>query len=470
MDVAPTSRSAELQGRTVRRLLRRGARGRISKVLSKIRPEDVAFMLRTFTPMEQFEVFKILVSDFRDAASDVLLEMDPQARHGILSQLTPDQVAQLLDDAKVDDAVFILDSLPDELKDQVFAIVDLEERFSDVQAHLIYDDDTAGRIMDTQFMALTEDTVVQEAIDRVRDFAQDVEMISYLYVVDKNDRLVGVTPLRNLLLAQPSQTLDEIMNPSIVQVHTDTDQEEVAQQAARYDLLAIPVVDAENRLVGIVTIDDIVDIFKDEATEDFYKMVGTSDDELVYQDRSFKVAGIRLPWILFNLVGLLGAGILTTRFEETFNMAVLIGFIPVIMGMAGNIGSQTSTIAVRGLATGRLSLNNDEIRKFLWQQLKVGSLLGITCAVLVAFASIGMAQLTDYSAGHMALALAVSLSLFATVILASLNGVLIPVVFQRLGFDPAVASGPLVTTANDVLGVLIYFSLTAALFQLMVGG
>ncbi|MDA8017314.1 MAG: magnesium transporter [Thermoanaerobaculia bacterium] len=470
MEVSTTSRSAELQGRTVRRLLRRGARGRISKVLAKIRPEDVAFMLRTFTPLEQFEIFKILVSDFGDAAPSVLLELDPQARLGILSQLTPDQVAQLLDSAKVDDAVSLLDSLPEDLKEQVLAIVDLEDRFSDVQAHLVYDDDTAGRIMDTEFMALTEDTLVQEAIERVREFAQEVEMISYLYVVDKNDRLVGVTPLRNLLLAQPSQTLGELMNASIVQVHTDADQEEVAQLASRYDLLAIPVVDGENRLAGIVTIDDIVDIFKEEATEDFYKMAGTSDDELVYQDRSFKVAGIRLPWILFNLVGLLGAGILTTRFEQAFDMAVLVGFIPVIMGMAGNIGSQTSTIAVRGLATGRLNPGSGEIRTFLWQQLKVGSLLGITCAALVALASLGIAQLTDYSAGRLELVLAVSLSLLATVLLASLNGALIPVLFQRIGFDPAVASGPLVTTANDVLGVLIYFSLTTALFRLMVAG
>jgi magnesium transporter len=212
--------------------------------------------------------------------------------------------------------------------------------------------------MDTEFMALAEETIVQDAIDRVREFAQDVDMISYLYVVDKSERLVGVTPLRNLLLARPSQSLGEIMNPSIVQVHTQTDQEEVAQLASRYDLLAIPVVDDENRLAGIVTIDDIVDIFKEEATEDFYKMVGTSDDELLYQDRSFKVAGIRLPWLLVNLAGLLCAGMLTTRFEETFQIAILVGFIPVINGMAGNIGSQTSTIAVRGLATGRLGLGS----------------------------------------------------------------------------------------------------------------
>ena len=459
MNVEQVSRHAELQGKTVRRLLRRGGRGRISKILAKMRVEDVAFMLRGFTPAEQYDVFKLLIADFRDQAGPVLLELDPPARRGILEQLKPETVAELLALANSDDAVYILDSLPEELREQVLAIVDLnEEKFGDVQAQLVYGDDTAGRIMDTELMALAEQTTVGDAVEQVRQFAKDVDMISYLYVTDDHNRLVGVTPLRNLLLADPGETLSEVMNPSVIQVHTSTDQEEVAQMASRYDLLAIPVTDDDHRLVGIVTIDDIVDIFKDEANEDFFKMAGTSDDEIVYQDRSFKVAGLRLPWILFNLVGLLGAGLIVTRFEEFFDLAILVGFIPVIMGMAGNIGSQTSTIAVRGLATGRLQLAPGQIRKFTWQQFKVGLLLGLACSTIVAVAAYFMGT-------PMTVPVAVGISLFLTVQLASLNGVLIPVLFHRLGFDPAVASGPLVTTSNDVLGILIYFTMTYALFQ-----
>ncbi|MEM1201769.1 MAG: magnesium transporter [Acidobacteriota bacterium] len=460
MDADQVSRRAELQGKTVRRLLRRGARGRIAKILAKVRPEDVAVMFRVLTPGEQFSIFKLLLADFPEAAGDVLLELEPQSRLGVLQQLSPDQVAHLLEMAAVDDAVFILDALPEDLKEQVMAIVDLEDRFSEVQAQLEYADDTAGRIMDTVFVAVEEDSKVAEATARIRQFAQDVDMISYLYVVDKSERLVGVTPLRNLLLADPEETLGEVMNPSVIKVHTDTDQEEVAQLANRYDLLAIPVVDEEHRLAGIVTIDDILDIFKEEANEDFYKMAGTSEDEVLYQDRSLKVASIRLPWILFNLVGLLGAGVVVSRFEEAFGIAMLVGFIPVIMGMAGNVGAQTSTIAVRGLATGRLGLGDGRVKRFLWQQLKVGTVLGATCSLLVAV----VAYFTGGEA-PLPIALAVGTSLFFTVQLASLNGVLVPVLFERLGFDPAVASGPLVTTANDVLGVLIYFSLTGVLFQ-----
>ncbi len=462
-------------GPTIRRLLRRGARSRISKAIAKVRPEDVAVMLQDFTPSEQIGVFSILIADFPQAASDVLVTVEPQTRLAVMAELSEVQVAKMLELAAVDDAVFLLEALPPELKEKVLEIVDLEERFSEVQERLTYEDETAGRIMDSEFVALSEETLVHEAITELRQIAHDVDMISYLYVVDQAGRLLGVSPLRQLLLADPEERLGDLMNTSLVKVHIDTDQEEVAQLAARYDLLAIPVADDDGRLVGIVTVDDIIDVFKDEATEDFYKMAGTSDDELVYQDHSFKVAGIRLPWILFNLVGLLLAGFFVTRFEETFEIALMVGFIPVIMGMAGNIGSQTTTIAVRGLATGRLGGNSEgrTVRNFLWQQIKVGALLGSVCATLVGGSAYAFHQFFFSSPSDSATATAVlvavviGVSLFATVQLASLNGVLIPVVFQRLGFDPAVASAPLVTTANDVLGILIYFGLAGLSFRLL---
>lgn len=456
----PQSRRTDLLGSTIRRLLRRKARTKISKMLAKVRPEDVAVMLRSYRPDEVLGVFQILVTDYPEAASDVLIAIEPPARLALFEQMDVEQVAKLLELAAVDDAVFLLDTLPAELKEKVLEKVDLEERFAAVQAHFAYPEESAGRIMDSEFVALDEETTAAEAVQQMRRIAHDVEMISYLYVVDKNGRLMGVTPLRQLLLADSEATLGEIMNTSLVKVSTHTDQEEVARLAARYDLLAIPVIDDENRLMGIVTVDDILDVFKEEATEDFFKMAGTTDEELVYQDRSLKVAGIRLPWILLNLVGLLGAGALVGRFESTFEMALLVAFVPVIMGMAGNIGSQTSTIAVRGLATGRFSEGRAQIRRFLWQQVKVGALIGLTCTMIVVAAAFAFDR-------NPLVALAVGTSLFATVQIASITGVMVPVVFHRIGFDPAVASGPLVTTTNDVLGILIYFSLTTAFFQFL---
>ncbi|MEL7062002.1 MAG: CBS domain-containing protein, partial [Acidobacteriota bacterium] len=206
MSAAPAqSPSGRLHGKTIRRLLRRGGSGRISKLLAKIRPEDVALMLRSFTPSERFQIFEILLRDYPEASTTVLLEIDPQMRLGILEQLDAQSIAQLLDIAASDDAVFLLDALPDAQREQVLAIVDLEERFSGVQAQLVYEDDTAGRIMDTDFVALPEETTVAAATERLREVAQNVDMISYLYVIDGGDRLAGVTPLRNLLLARPER-------------------------------------------------------------------------------------------------------------------------------------------------------------------------------------------------------------------------------------------------------------------------
>jgi magnesium transporter len=315
--------------------------------------------------------------------------------------------------------------------------------------------------MDTAYLALSEETTVGEAISHIQRSAE-LDNIFYLYVLDRGQHLVGVTSLRQLLLSAPEVTLEKVMTASVIKVRTDTDQEEVAALAARYSLLAIPVTDDDNKMVGIVTLDDIIDVVSEEATEDFFKMVGTSDDELVYQDRSFKVAGIRLPWLLLNLAGLLFAGALISFFEVTLREAVfLFTFVPAIMGMGGNIGSQTSTIAVRGLATGRLSIDHGSMKVFLWQQIKVGTILGVVCAFIVGVGAMLWEQSPVYGA-------IVGVSLFAAVMLASINGVLIPMVFERLGVDPAIAAGPLVTTSNDITGILIYFGLASLFIELLV--
>lgn len=457
-----TSRRAEFFGTTIRRLLRRGARSKISKLLGRERMGDVAMGLGRLTPGEQLRVFQILIDDDPAGASEVLLDLEPDSRNSIIETLKAEQVSQMLKQAAVDDAVAIVESVPDALKERILEIVDLDDKLTDVQTQLTYPENSAGRIMDTDFVALEQTVSVGEAVEQVRRIASEVDMISYLYVVDKETHLLGVTSLRQLLLAQPEKPLSEIMNSSLIRAQTDTDQEEVAQLAARYDLLAIPVTNTHNQLVGIVTVDDIVDIFADEATEDFYKLAGTSDDEMVYQDNSMRVAGIRLPWLLVNLVGLLMAGVLTARFDDTFQLAILVGFIPVVMGMAGNIGSQTSTITVRGLATGRLSFGQGEIRSFLWQQLKVGAILATICGLVV-----GTVALIWSSATSMSLVVAVAVSLFLTVQLASLTGTMIPVLFSRIGVDPAVASGPLVTTTNDIMGILIYFGLAFLMLDIV---
>ncbi|NJL28984.1 MAG: magnesium transporter [Thermoanaerobaculia bacterium] len=371
---------------------------------------------------------------------------------GLLAQLEPREVASVLEHTPIDDAVALVDSLPSGLKERMLEIVDVYERLNRLQSHLAFDENSAGRIMDAEFVARPAEATVGEVVEQLRELASTIDMISYVYVVDGGGHLVGVTSLRQLLLAEPEQTLGEIMSVDLIKVQTETDQEEVAQLAARYDLLAVPVTDVDNKLVGIVTVDDILDVYREAANEDFFKLAGTSGDELSYPERSFKIARIRLPWLLLNLVGLLLAGMFTLRFEQTFQVALLVGFVPVIMGMAGNIGAQTATITVRGLATGRLGLGPGRMRRFVWQQVKVGAVLAAICTLLVALAVFLMGR------GNALMPLVVGVSLFLTVQLASFNGAVIPLLFKKLGIDPAVASGPLVASSNDVLGILVYFS------------
>jgi magnesium transporter len=252
------------------------------------------------------------------------------------------------------------------------------------------------------------------------------------------------------------------MQRDLIQVHTGTDQEEVAQLTARYDLLAIPVLDHDDKLVGIVTVDDIVDVVKEEATEDLFKMVGSSADELIYQDRSWRVAGIRLPWLLVNLVGGLLTGWLLAHFQFSFKESLfLLAFVPVIMGTGGNGGTQTSTITVRGLATGRIGTGSGRVLRFLFQQVKVGAFLGLATGVVVGTVAYFLQSNLYYG-------LVVAGALFSALILSSLTGALIPIVFQRLGVDPAVAAGPLVTTTSDITGILVYFGLAGLMIHRLV--
>ncbi|HSL83802.1 MAG TPA: CBS domain-containing protein, partial [Thermoanaerobaculia bacterium] len=306
-------KSPEHQAELLRKFVRKGSHSSISKLLGKVRPGDVAVMIRGLTPAERFDVFRILIDEYPETAGDIVSELDASIRLELLEDLEPAEIASILETMPVDDAVFVIESLPEELRQTVLDLMGFDH-LAEVQTQLTYADDTAGRIMIRELFALPETTTVREAVAAIQE-KRDVELILYLYVVDGEGRLTGVTSLRQLLLARPGSTLAEVMTRDLITVHTETDQEEVAQLAIRYDLLAIPVLDDDGRLVGAVTYDDIVDVVREEATEDFYKMAGTSDEEILYQERSVKVASIRLPWLLVNLAGGVFTGLLLEHFH-----------------------------------------------------------------------------------------------------------------------------------------------------------
>jgi magnesium transporter len=448
---ADSSRRTEVLAETLEKFLERGARANISKLLGRVRPEDVADLLATLEVDRQLEVFAILSADYPDAAGEVLTALEPAPRLALLERLTPEQIAFILERVPVDDAVFVVESLPPALQERVLALVDLKD-LTDVQTQLAYPESSAGRLMDTEFFALPEGETVRAAIAAIQE-QRDVEMIFYLYVVDRDSHLVGVTSLRQLLLSKPDQTLADIMQRSVIKARVDTDQEEVAELAARYDLLAIPVVDDQNRMAGIVTVDDIIDVVKEEATDDLFKVAGTSEDELIYEERTLKVAGLRLKSLLVSLAGLLVTGLLLEFFQVRFVEAMfLLAFVPVIMGLGGSIGGQASAVTLRGLATGRFGGEEGGFLDVLFRQIKVGAVLGLSCGVLAGVAAVLLKQNLWYG-------LVVAVALFCAVVLASLIGACGPFIFDRLGFDPALAAGPAVATLNDITGILIYFGL-----------
>ncbi|HSK79353.1 MAG TPA: magnesium transporter [Thermoanaerobaculia bacterium] len=450
----------ELLADALRRLVRRGTRADIASLLSKVRPGDLPALMRGLTPAERLHVFQILSEDYPDSAGDALAELEAPQRLELLERLTPEAIAQILESAAVDDAVYVIDALPEELQRHVLALVDPRD-LPGLQSQLTYEDGTAGRIMNTEFLALPPAARVRQAIAAIQE-KRDVEMVYYLYVVDSDKRLLGVTSLRQILLSRPEQTLGQIMQTDIIRVTVDTDQEEVARLVARYNLLAVPVVDRAGRLVGIVTVDDVVDVVGEEASEDLLKIAGTSEDELLYGGRSLKVAGVRLPWLLVNLVGGVVTGLLLQHFQLSFQDALfLLAFVPVIMGMGGNSGTQTSTVTVRGLATGELDLAPARVAGYLWRQVKVGLLLGCATGTTAGVVALILERNPAY-------ALVVGGSMILAILLSSLNGVLIPLLFARLGIDPAVAAGPLVTTTNDITGILIYFGLASVLIDVVV--
>ncbi len=453
----PSDRRQEVLRETLARFLARGAHADVTRLLGRVRPEDVAAVLERFDAGERIEIFRLLLSHFPDSAGDVLTGMDPARRLELLEELTPEQIAGLLERIPVDDAVFVVESLPPALHDQIVELVDLRE-LTGVQEQLGYPERSAGRLMDTDLFALPETVTVRDAIAAIQEM-RDVEMIFYLYVVDRDRHLIGVTSLRQLLLSRPETTLDAIMQKSVIKVHVETDQEEVARQASRYDLLAIPVVDDHNRLVGIVTVDDIIDVVQEEAADDMLRMAGTSEDELLYEGRVLAVARLRLPSLLVSLAGLLVTGMLLAAFQTRFVDALfLLAFVPAIMGLPGSVGGQASAVALRDLAAGGLAAGSGGVAAFIGRQFKVAAVLGLACGALAAVAALALQRNVQFG-------LAVGAALLVAMPLAALVGAATPPLLARLNLDPAVASGPLLAAVHDIVGILAYFSVASLLLR-----
>jgi magnesium transporter len=439
---------------SIKRLLRRKAYPHLKKIVDKTHAADLSIVFRSLPLVDRARLFN-MISDPADKGV-LLSELYEDSFLELVNEIPLDELVSIFDTMPKDDVAELLDLLPEETSDAILKKMHKEgsEEIADL---LSFADGTAGRIMTPDFIALTEDTTAKEAISSLQKEYSDVEMPFYLYVVDEYGKLVGVSSLRQLVVVPPDRSLKQFMTTDVFSVKTDMDQEEVAKLVARYDILAVPVVDETNRLVGIVTVDDVIDIFRAEATEDILKMAGAGE-EYVETKSVMKSTRIRLPWLFASCLGGIIAFTVINKFDGALRqLTYLAAFIPVIMGMGGNIGTQSSTIVVRGLATGRLNVR--DFGSVVVKELCIGLILGLVYGLFI-----GLVAQWRYST--VMLALSVGLALMSSMAIAALVGSFVPMMMARINIDPAVATGPFVTTAIDIVSVFFYFMIATSLLGL----
>ena len=432
---------------TFARLLRRNAHTNLVKLIRKTHPADLAIVFRYFNDEEQAQVFSIMVEDGQ--AMEFLVELDDTLIANLLENESPERIATVIQESSANDQSYILGTLEDEQAQSVIELLKTEEQ-EEIEELMGYPEDSAGAMMTTNVFTLYQNTICKDALKSLQD-QSEAEMVFYLYITDDDDRLVGVASLRALATTPADTILKDIMVKRVHTVRPETDQEEVAQIVAQYNYLAVPVLDADDHLLGIVTVDDVVDVIREEATEDFLQMAGAGKDREILLKSSWENARARLPWLFASWIGGIFAATIIGTFEHMLeSMIALAAFIPVIIGMGGNIGTQSSTIIVRGIATGRIEIGSE--LKVLLKEVRVGIILGVLYGLLLGV----FAKFRFIDADPM-LGVVVGLSIACSMLIAVAVGTFIPMFLRKVDIDPAVATGPFVTTSIDILGVLFYF-------------
>ncbi|MCF6237483.1 MAG: magnesium transporter [Candidatus Marinimicrobia bacterium] len=448
---------------TVRRLLRRHAKSNLENMLAKLHAADVAMIFRHITTEEREEVFLTIASV--EHAAEVVSEMDEHLIEELLISLPIEKTMQLMKAMSPDDEADILQLLPEELATEILdRLKDSESE--EMESLMAYPENSAGGLMIPDVFALHEYTTVGQAIASIQN-QDEQEMVFYLYVVDDRQHLVGVISLRDLITSKPDKKLSQMMITKVHAVQPLTDQEEVAHIVSQYNILAVPVIDGGNKLMGIITVDDVIDVIREEATEDFLQMAGAGRDRDILMKSAFSNAKTRVPWLFASwLGGLVVAGILSSHEKTLSQVMGLIAFLPIVLGMAGNVGTQTATIIIRGIATGRVQTKGT--LRLVFKQLQVGLLLGITFGLLLGGAGyfLGFAGYVDTGViSTLELGITIGSSIVLAMLFSASLGSLVPIILNRINLDPAVATGPFVTTSSDIIGALVYL-LVAGFFIL----
>jgi magnesium transporter len=435
--------------------MRMGATPNLLNLLQKQHPADLAQIFAELPEKDRHAAFNTLVEKNGKLAMEALSELGPEKGGELLSLRSAEEIARLSQEVASDDAAALIETLSDELRTSVLQLIRPKPGGGGVSELLEYDERTAGRLMNPHVFALSEELTAGEAITALQG-ARDVEMVFYLYVVDERRHLVGVVSLRRLLLVPPDTPLKRIMTTDVYSARVDVDQEEVASQVASYNLLAIPVVDAENKLTGVITVDDVIDVIKDEATEDVYRLAGVSAEDGVSTPPGESIRR-RLPWLTVNLFTAFAAASVVGLFSDTIDQLVSLAVLmPVVAGMAGNAATQTLAVIVRGLSLGELTFSN--ARKALVKESLVGLGNGLALGVLAALGAWAMR-------GDPWIGVLLGVALLINMFVATTAGTLIPLGLRALKIDPALASSVFITTLTDAVGFLVFLGLATLFLQ-----
>ncbi len=420
--------------------------------LSEMNEADVAAILEELKEQEMLKVFRILP---KDIAADVFSYMEVDSQQYIITSLSEKDAAGIIDNLMADDATDLLEEMPANIVKKLLAAASPDTR-RDINNLLRYPEDSAGSIMTVEFVDLKENLTVEQAIQRIRNVGVDSETINICYVLDSRRTLLGTVALRYLLLSQPDEIIGDIMNENVISLTTLMDQEEVAHQFKKYDFTSMPVVDNENRLVGIITVDDVVDIMEQEAQEDIEKMAAIVPTDKPYMRMGvFETWKVRIPWLMLLMLSATFTGMIISSFEEALSVYVILtAFIPMLMGTAGNAGGQSSVTIIRGLSLEELEFG--DMPKVMLKEFNVSLLCGLTLAVA------NFVKLLVFDKTGIPVALVVSLTLLAVVVIAKLVGCTLPMFAKKIGFDPAVMASPFITTIVDAISLLIYFEIATA--------
>jgi magnesium transporter len=442
----------------IRELMAAGDHETIRDFFADLHPADGAELV---SDLEPAEILNVLAMIANNTSIEIFEHLDLAIQKKCLEEAEPRTILPLIEEMSSDDRVDLIKQVDLEIADRLMPLLAQAER-DDIRRLLAYEEGTAGAIMTTEYASVDKDITAEEALARLRRQAPNKETVYYVYVVDHNRRLAGFVTLKDILLARPSERIEKIMEEDVISVSIDENVEEVADKISHYDFLAIPVIDRERRLVGIVTVDDILDVVEEEATEDFYHLAAAGKPLDYFHTGIFKIARERILWLFILVLTGFVAGAVMQRFHSQLSAVIaLVFFIPVLSGTGGNAGTQTTTVIIRGLATGELEMK-DTLR-ILFKEIRIALIVGLAMGALTALRAV---LTTPDKKLILPLSITVGLAMVGCVLLAIAAGAILPIVFKKLGLDPALMSGPFISSLMDVFTLLLYLSLAAAIIPM----